>query len=88
MNFLILKNTFSLSPDLRREAFEKGRVMQGLYGDAVEELPPNAPEPRGHSIQINCFVDSDHAGDKLTRRSHTGILIYINKAPIYWFSKK
>jgi hypothetical protein len=58
---------YFLSPDLRREASDKGRAMRGLYGNANEELPPNAPEPRGCAIQINCFVDSDHAGDKLTR---------------------
>jgi len=34
------------------------------------------------------FVDSDHAGDKLTRRSRTGFLIYINTALIQWLSKK
>ena len=32
-------------------------------------------------------LDSDHAGDKITRRSHTGIIIYVNKAPVSWFSK-
>ena len=36
----------------------------------------------------NMFVDSDHAGDKLMRRSHTGFVIYLNMAPIVWFSKK
>jgi hypothetical protein len=34
------------------------------------------------------FVDSDHAGDLLTRRSRTGVLIYLNRAPITWYSKK
>jgi len=33
------------------------------------------------------FVDADHAGNRLTRRSHTGILIYLNSAPIIWYSK-
>ena len=32
------------------------------------------------------FVDSDIAGDKSTRRSQTGVLIFINKATIYWYS--
>ena len=34
------------------------------------------------------FVDSDHAGDMINRRSRTGFLIFLNNAPIYWFSKK
>ncbi len=58
-----------------------------FYGDVKESIPPNAPEPRGHPVQINAFVDADHAGNKITRRSHTGILIYLNCAPIIWYSK-
>ena len=46
------------------------------------------PEPRGLPVSVNCFVDANHAGDSNTRRSHTGILIFINKAPIHWFSKQ
>jgi hypothetical protein len=33
-------------------------------------------------------VDSDHAGNVVTRRSHTGILIFVQNAPIIWFSKR
>ncbi|MFN9953664.1 MAG: hypothetical protein ACK55I_11235, partial [bacterium] len=42
---------------------------------------------RGNSVQMNVFCDSDHAGNKLTRRSHTKILIHLNSSPIQWFSK-
>ena len=59
-----------------------------FYADAKEELPPNMPAPRGKPVQINCFVDADHAGDMVSRRSHTGILIYVNRAPVIWFSKR
>jgi len=58
--------------------------MRDLYPDAVEEIPPNAPEPRGEAVQINVFVDADHAGNVVTRRSHSGILIFLNMAPISW----
>jgi len=58
-----------------------------FYQEASEKIPPNAPEPRGNCVQINAFVDANHAGNKITRRSHTGILIYLNKAPIIWYSK-
>ena len=34
------------------------------------------------------MVDSDHAGDKRTRRSRTGFLIYCNMALIVWLSKR
>ena len=58
-----------------------------FYHDAIEDIPSNAPAPRGMPVQINVFVDADHAGNKVTRRSQTGILIYLNKAPIIWYSK-
>ena len=62
--------------------------MKEIYVDAKEELPTNAPPPRGNPVQVNCFVDSDCAGDRLTRRSQTGIILYCNSAPIQWYSKR
>lgn len=60
-----------------------------FYRDAKEPIPPNAPEPRGiNSVVMSCFVDADHAGDRITRRSHTGIIIFVNRAPIMWYSKQ
>jgi hypothetical protein len=59
-----------------------------FYQDSKESIPTNMPEPRGQEVEINCFVDADHAGDKVTRRSQTGILIFLNSAPIIWYSKR
>ena len=39
-------------------------------------------------MSIHFFVDSDHAGENITRRAQTGVLIIINRAQILWFSKK
>ena len=60
--------------------------MKELYPDAVEDKPTNAPPPKGKRVRIICFVDADHGGDQVTRRSRTGILIYV-KALIIWYSK-
>ena len=46
------------------------------------------PIPRGKSVLTHCFVDAKHAGEKTTRRSMTGILIFCNIAPIIWHSKR
>ena len=62
--------------------------MKNIYREACEGIPDNAPPPRGASVQISVYVDSDHAGNKVTRRSQTGILILLNMAPINWFSKR
>ena len=59
-----------------------------FYGDVKEAIPTNKPAPRGKSVVLRMFVDSDHAGDKLTRRSRTGFFIYIQNALVMWCSKK
>jgi hypothetical protein len=59
-----------------------------FYPDAKEAVPRAALEPRGVSVVTSCFVDSEHAGCRLTGRSHTGVLIFVNNAPILWHSKR
>ncbi len=59
-----------------------------FYPETTDELPPGMPEPLGLPVEISCFVDADHAGNLLTRRSHSGVLIFLNKVPIVWYSKR
>jgi hypothetical protein len=54
----------------------------------TEELPSNMPKSLGPSMTLRVYVDSDHAGDLVTRRSQTGFVVFLNGAPIYWRSKK
>jgi hypothetical protein len=58
------------------------------YPDAREAIPLDMPGPRGNPVTMSAFVDADHAGDTVTRRSHTGLIIFVNRAPIIWYSKK
>jgi hypothetical protein len=74
-------------PDIDMRDF-KVCDWKNFYGDVKEAIPPNAPPPRGKEVDIRLYVDSDHAGDRLTRRSRTGFFIYMNGAPIAWQSKK
>jgi hypothetical protein len=74
-------------PDVDRTAFQK-HDWKSFYGDVTEAIPPDCPEPRGKEVDIRMYVDSDHAGDKKTRRSRTGFFIYLNSAPVIWLSKK
>jgi hypothetical protein len=46
------------------------------------------PKPRGQRVTISAFVDANHAGNNVTRRLHTGIIIYVQNAPILWYSKR
>ena len=59
-----------------------------FYGDVKEEDPPDMPEPLGNMVRITAFMDSDHAGNRVTRRSHSGIFIFVNNALITTYSKK
>ena len=59
-----------------------------FYGDVLEAIPTNAPEPRGTGISIRMYVDIDHAGEKKTRQSRSGFFVFIIGALIQWLSKK
>ena len=59
-----------------------------FYPDACEPIPFDMPRPRVKSVPTQFFVDANHAGDNTTRRSMTGILIFCNRDPIIWHSKK
>ena len=74
-------------PEYNERRFRKCD-WSAMYPDAKEAIPSDAPQPRGKSVTTSCFVDADHAGCKVTRRSHTGVIIYVNRAPILWFSKR
>ena len=75
-------------PVVDEERFQKCDWSE-YYPDAEELVdPPGKPEPRGKLVKVSCFVDADHAGCRITRRSHTGILIFCNRSPILWFSKR
>jgi hypothetical protein len=46
-----------------------------FYRPVKEPIPPNAPEPLGKPVVIRIYVNADHAGDVLTRRSQTGYIM-------------
>jgi hypothetical protein len=59
-----------------------------FYGDVQEAIPTNAPPPLGKEVDLRMMVDSNHAGDKTTRQSRTGFLIFLNMSLINWLSQK
>jgi hypothetical protein len=74
-------------PEIDMDAFKECDWKE-FYCEAKEPLPPNIPQPRGKEIDCRLYVDSDHAGDRLIRRSRTGFFIFLNTAPLIWFSKR
>ena len=59
-----------------------------FYRDVKEAIPGNMPEPRGNDATASCFIDANHAGNVKNRRSQTGILIFLHKEPVHWYSKR
>jgi hypothetical protein len=70
------------TPLLYKSSFVHDANWKPFYGDIAEQKPEDAPFPLGVPVEIACFVDANHAGNIITRHSHTGILIFIQNAPI------
>ena len=58
------------------------------YPEAVELLPDNMPEPLMKPIQMTYFFDSSHGANELNRRSHAGILGFLQSTPHFSYSKE
>ena len=76
-------------PEVNKLAeFNESQEWCEFYPDAREDVPDDRPAPRGNEARLLCYVDADHARDKLTRRSVTGLLLLVNNTPIHWISKR
>jgi len=65
-----------------------GQYWSEMYPDAVEDIPKDMPKPKGRAATMTTFVDADHARDKVTCRSVSGVLMLLNNTPIQWVSKR
>ena len=63
-------------PNFDAHKFHHQDWSQNVYGDAPQYQPTNMPKPRGQGFIVSSHVDSDHAGDTVTRRSRKGVFIY------------
>jgi len=58
-----------------------------FYPGATKPMLPLAPEPKGREVQINIYCDASHVTCLATWRSTTGILMFLNRAVVCWYSK-
>jgi hypothetical protein len=88
-NFCIVLNPKPLNIAGRLKNFNEYESWTEFYPDAAEEFPRNRPLalPVTKPAQITIFVDADHAHCEITRRSVTGIIVFINSTPVKWCSK-
>jgi hypothetical protein len=92
MGYLQLKHNSRLIfdptyPDIDQTAFPSFDLTK-FYGNLEELIPLNMPPPVGKDVDLCMMVDSDHAGDKMSRHSRTGFIIFCNLAPVIWLSKQ
>jgi hypothetical protein len=73
---------FSSIPD---QEFDWTRTV---YGNVKEQVPEDIPTPLGRFVTLSHYVDANLFHDMMTGRSVTGILHFLNKTPIDWYSKK
>ena len=71
---------------------EKTNILQAdfleKYRDAREDFEPGLPEPLGTPLQTSICANSDHAHDLATRRSVTGILVYVGVKHVSAISRR
>ena len=59
-----------------------------FYPNAQENMTRHMSEALGNYAVIKSYVDANHAGNMENWRSHSGIIIYVNNAPVIWYSKQ
>ena len=59
-----------------------------FYPGIKEEIPPDMPPSKGKPVSTSTYEDADHAGCQVTRRSVTGVLLFVNSTPIQWYFKR
>jgi hypothetical protein len=74
-------------PDFSMFPEKKHDWWYTCYGGAKEDIPTDIPEPLGPVVLIWSCYDANLFHDTISGRSVTGILHFLNKTPIDWFSK-
>ena len=82
---IIFDNSF---PDHSKFSVDNDVNWTDFYPEAEEDVPTDMPKAFGGPARITCYVDADYAHCKLTRRSVTGIVLFVNNTPIRWMSKR
>ncbi len=58
------------------------------YPDAKEDVGTDFPTACGPELETVVFFDADHAHDHVTRRSISGLIVFVGSIPAIWQSKR
>ena len=84
--YLVNPNPPKIDP--KYEVVKLKEDFGGQYQYFNEDLDPRFPPPLVSPLDINLFVDANHAHDKITGRSITGIFGFVGSTPVIWSSKR
>ena len=59
-----------------------------MYGNPIKDKQRDAPDPLGKCVTITSYFDANLMHDILSGKACTGIIHFLNKTPIDWYSKK
>ena len=59
-----------------------------VYGKVTEEMPRDAPTPKGKRVVLTSYVDANLYHDWVNGRAVTAVLHFINQTPFEWYAKK
>jgi hypothetical protein len=56
--------------------------FEDQYAYAYEEIDERFPKPKHQELPVSIFFDSDHAHDRMTGRSISGVIVVVGCTPI------
>ena len=59
-----------------------------IYNNTTEDIPTDAPTPKGKPVLTTTFFDASLMFDAVTGRGCTGVLHMLNKTLVDWYSKR
>jgi hypothetical protein len=81
INFIVHElSKYSQNPSMEHFSILK-RILRYLKGSSFHPITINK---WSSECKINLFTDSDFAGDIKTRKSTSGIIVFVNDTPIVW----
>ena len=82
---IIIDNNY---PDHSKHKKDLEHNWTEFYPDVEEMILHDILKQKGRATRLTVYVYTDHAHDQVTRRSFTGIIVFLNNTPIRWYSKR
>ena len=75
-------------PDISDAEINRYDWSKTVYAGSEEEIPHDIPTPKGKSVKLVTYADSNLMHNILDGKAVTGILHFVNQTPFDWYSKK